>query len=854
MIKLFDEQNKEISTLFFNDIVPASTSDLNIKIKSVDGSFDGQLTLKHSTSPDMMDGFPFLLQSGDGENWTTSIDISLGTDEEKNVYYKLDLPIYVQRGSYHAISELSGTFTHKYSNWTYQNKCTVLGEIVGYDKIKVRIDYDSSYMRSDFGDIRFVSKDGAVLKYVILEKNESDHAVFLVQNNMLTEFYIISGNPNAEPEEDHSILEVYDDCTGEKITDKWDVIEGNASYDIIDGKNAIKLEPGTILKSKNELKYKYEILADVYFVDGSASILFSQDSTPNISERYCAKIDATHDEIRVNGSDPVYWDDYSVSSSENTFHNILIQFTVPWSAIYLYADDTLAYIAYTNSETRYSSGYVGLYYNGSEYAGIANIKGYRVPHQDDYSIETEGWTEQTICASTNIDMNIGCYWAVAPDHINTSPSMPFIEIYLEGRDITQHVSSFDIIKNTKEGPGSFDILCHDELTITTGMEIEFLNHGIEFYKGIIDRIEYVIEAGRNTYYISGRDNEASLTTKEFTWSATWWELKEYDSYDILECLLDGTGISLGPSEDITAWIPDDNSLTGFAGGWSSRAKALSELLKKISYIKGRRLSWYIDSNNKLRIFYIDDPDNKNAALEVNIYDNPRLTYVKIEESAENIVNKVIIETDEGGTITLQDDESINGWTDNITGYTWPGYGVREQRFIEHALNAGEAQTKAQEELDAHSKPVFSVDMKLEGMVDAQIGQPIILIGNRKISDMVFIINRITIRGNPSGVTTEISATTDKTVVGSIGKYDAVKALSRFAAENFAIYTGYIESMLPSDLFSPYIKATVFLHELNASIHMLVYYTGSSAAIVGCPVLAWKTVSGEWIGMAACEVR
>lgn len=317
----------------------------------------------------------------------------------------------------------------------------------------------------------------------------------------------------------------------------------------------------------------------------------------------------------------------------------------------------------------------------------------------------------------------------------------------------------------------------------------------------------------------------------------------YSSYTILRKILEGTGITLGQSVDIGAMISDDNTkFTGFAGEWNTRAEALNELLRKVSYIKGRNIGWFVDNEDHLRIFYTDQP---LVALSVELYNNPRLMSITFEENAENIVNDITIVNDQGASINLRDEESINGWTDYNTAYRWPGYGVQSKKFVEYGIDGEDIVTKVRQELETYSKPIFSVHLKLEGFVDICVGQPLYVKGYQKFADVVFIVNRVDIRGSASKIETEISATTDRTVMGSVGDYDAVKALAKQTSTNYAIYRGKVEDYYEGIYDS---IAWVKLNEIDATIRLSSFGIISSGSIIGSPTYVWKTKDDKWVGI------
>lgn len=856
MIKIY-QNGREIQSLYFGNLILDSESEQQITVKAVEEPFSGKLRL---------DGSPQISISEDGENFVKSLDIVLNVDEEKDIFIKVNAPIWATAGSYAATLKFI-TEGENWEDWQYQCAIDVSGDMTGYDKVMVQIQYCENILNEDLSDLRFVTEDGEPLDYAFVNDNvlgASSYGNFVVvKTDGLTHFYALAGNPNAESADNPDIVEIYDDCEG-NLSDNWEVVSGSASIETVDGKPAIKLQNDTILKSKEEINYAYMVVMKVYFTDGTLGILTSQDSTPSPNEKYFIKLDNSHCKILINGNDPPGSNDRNQSLSTNTWYDAEIMWNTGGTYQYqliLKADDWYPfYYAYFNDDLLYPNGYIGLYYAGEGYGAISDIRVFRLGPPTYYStprVDGAYFEENTFQGGSGelSVLSVDCTWNVIGENISSPPKETIVDVAISGRSCLHCVSEWTITKSSKETPGSFRVVLvcpEDEIQVVTGTRIEFKEKGMPYYRGTIDRVDYEVEPGRIRYVVSGRDSSTDLLLKSFQWPSSDTG-QMYSSYDILSEILEGTGIELGPSVDITAQISDNNtSLTGFAGGWESRAKALNELVNTLSYIIGEKLGWYIDSEDKLRTYRVEAPQG-DVVMRIKIFDNPRLTYARMEENAENIINRITIVTEQG-TQTFEDEESIRGWTDSTTAYHWPGYGVREQLYSEQ-LSQSEAAIKGEEELSNYSKPIYTVELKLEGLVNAQVGQPLMIEGYRKFQGSVFMINRVIWSGDASSVKTEITATTDRTITGSFEGYDAIKAISKNVAKDFAVYTGRIEHIVGSNPYPPYYEAVVTLNEINATIRIpRLLYPGDTAGAIGCPIIAWKTRSGMWIGTATCWNR
>lgn len=131
-------------------------------------------------------------------------------------------------------------FLTDFSAWNHKISYSQPGSVDG-DKenypVPITVQYNASYMRSDFGDIRFVLQDGTELKYCIDNLVSGDHCDFLVVFPSLpaspttTTIWVYGGNSEVTTTSDPS--SVYDfnyDPTGATSidADKWDTTNGSA--------------------------------------------------------------------------------------------------------------------------------------------------------------------------------------------------------------------------------------------------------------------------------------------------------------------------------------------------------------------------------------------------------------------------------------------------------------------------------------------------------------------------------------------------------------------------------------------------------------------------------------------------
>lgn len=508
-----------ISTISFGNLIQYEDDTKNVKFGMMLGSFTGTLKVSKAIG-NFHDGTPFMKISEDENVWTDQLDVSLDDNEEMDLYVHVEAPVYAMKGPYVAYIEIDGTFTHQYSMFNHMRKCTINMYNGSPERVKVRVDYDSDHMKSDFGDIRFATENGTILKYVILELVESDHATFFVDTQGNYEFYILSGNPDAEPQESPEITLFYDDCTG-NISDNWEIVSGEAEYTQEYGKPAIVLEGDTLLRNKRELQYPYQISTETYFTSGSVGILYSQDSTPSTQEKYYAKINNNHDIILVDDEITQYSEDQNISSSAETWHNTLIKFDDS-IITQLWIDGEYAFGAFIFTTQYYPSGYLGLVHEGEGVGAISKIIAYRpTAYEYEYDVSWGDWESQSLFEPKTVNLKIPCTWTVIQESIDTAPVTPFITIMIDGKDYTKYVTSYEISKDGKLASGMFYITLQyeKELPLTTGMIVIFQNHGQDFYTGMIQSISYEVNPGNVRYTIKGRDAGANLVSDGFSWSS-----------------------------------------------------------------------------------------------------------------------------------------------------------------------------------------------------------------------------------------------------------------------------------------------------------------------------------------------
>lgn len=362
------------------------------------------------------------------------------------------------------------------------------------------------------------------------------------------------------------------------------------------------------------------------------------------------------------------------------------------------------------------------------------------------------------------------------------------------------LENFQVEKRGNDAASTFDVsyLTAEDLLIMTGQKITFKErYGNKdgFYSGVIQDIKDSYQDEERTWTITGRDTGSKLISQPFTLPCAESNPTQYTSYQLLNMILDGTNVELGPYVDITVTgiVNQNNVFRGFGGNWDTRAAALNDLLALCSRVLSKNVNWFIDKKGLLRIFYTDIPD---TSIGISILkDNPRMLNLEVDENSENLVNDLTGTAGENNELSthLQDSESINGWTDPDTGLSWPGYGTQTGEPIQDSTikNQSDLNAKVQNELNLHSKPIFTVTIVLSRFPSVEMGQPLYLPDHYKLRGITFVITAITLNGNSADRTTTIVATTDRAIIGPLSDYEAVNSIAKYAVKGYAPFKGVI---------------------------------------------------------------
>lgn len=188
-----------------------------------------------------------------------------------------------------------------FTAWKYKTPYSQPGSTDG-DKtnypVPITIPYQS-FMRSDFGDIRFALQDGTELSYSLEDYTASSSADFLVQFPSLpaspttTTILIYAGNPVVTTTSNPNVLcDLYDDFKGSSLdTTKWNVV-GSPTISVANGELTISRIPSSNWSFHGITSKNYQFNNN----NGTEKIIVKfkrsnvlQSASSNIASRYFSK-------------------------------------------------------------------------------------------------------------------------------------------------------------------------------------------------------------------------------------------------------------------------------------------------------------------------------------------------------------------------------------------------------------------------------------------------------------------------------------------------------------------------------------------------------------------------------------
>jgi hypothetical protein len=387
-------------------------------------------------------------------------------------------------------------------------------------------------------------------------------------------------------------------------------------------------------------------------------------------------------------------------------------------------------------------------------------------------------------------------------------------IFLKVNEVVfPNMISWDTDKQGNNKNSTFNITYRsaEDLLLFTGQKIRLTElHGNPdgFYIGIIDDIVEDNKTGERLWKITGRGEANPIITQPFHINAVTFDDTQPVSPDNqpptaftsemwLNMILFGSEVKKGPCVDIhVEEIWNQNHVyNGFAGNWNTKADAITELMALISKLRKENISWFLDSTGLLRIFNTDVMD-EDMGIAIGLNEGRVLDH-SIKESAESIINsqRATGGKDNQYEYEGQDIYSRNGWHDTDNGLNWPGYGFMPGKQIQDNSVTEELQLKDEVDavLELNSMPIFTISMRLSKFPGVEIGQPVYIKDHYKLKGKTMVVTSVRMSGTTSQRTTQITATTDKKILGPLSEFGTAEAIAKHQIAKTAPTYGYCVS-------------------------------------------------------------
>lgn len=359
------------------------------------------------------------------------------------------------------------------------------------------------------------------------------------------------------------------------------------------------------------------------------------------------------------------------------------------------------------------------------------------------------------------------------------------------------IKDFKISYRLNEATTTFQTTHSDPLSpdeYDTGKTFEFYVYD-NTYEGDLVMITGIVEDvdmdGLNdnlVYGISGRDKGLSLVTQPFSLPCTEALAEQYTVEDLLELILEGTGITLGrgatPLSKRVVLNTSENSYNRFCGSWDTKEEAINQLFAQYSRIGGsKRFRWYINYAGYLRWF---ETNTERGGKEYIFDDDNRITKLTFKKSASSIVNEIsgtYGDEDTGGSVTRTVAGSIAVYGRRV------GSSINQQKYTQAQLI-----TEIDKELAMKAWPIHTCQMTMHGMPSYEVGTQLKFPDNPKHSDKVFTITDYDITGDGGTVTTSYNATTDESAISIPNEFDTIEATAEQKVNNAKATVGMVVSI------------------------------------------------------------
>lgn len=338
------------------------------------------------------------------------------------------------------------------------------------------------------------------------------------------------------------------------------------------------------------------------------------------------------------------------------------------------------------------------------------------------------------------------------------------------------IKSFDISTRINEGLSSFSIvfntpLSPDEFICGSSFQMSMQDSSIKGeafgITGIVESVDRDAKNNNRIFKITGRDNGRILTRQPFNWGCAYAGSSEYSTRQILEQILQNTGISIGAGQtELANNIHFSNHPLvekRFCGNFETKLKAINQLFSQyIKFSDSNYIRWRIDHEAKLRWFEID---TQRAGLTKDFEYENDIREFTVKEEATGILNQFTGhygDEKDDNSVTVRNEESIE-----IYGLCVAPT-ISEKEMTEAQLTA-----KLNRELNQKCKPIYTATLKLDDFYFIEPGRQIQFPQDPIYDNVLFSVVDWNVNGEPAKPVTTINLTSDESVISVVNEFEVI---------------------------------------------------------------------------------
>jgi len=316
--------------------------------------------------------------------------------------------------------------------------------------------------------------------------------------------------------------------------------------------------------------------------------------------------------------------------------------------------------------------------------------------------------------------------------------------------------------------------------------------GFSIVSGKVQKIKTDSKQNNIIQTVTGRSIGFLLTRQPFNWDCTIAKGKSYTTEQLLEIILEDTGIKIGRGQtklNHKIKYSTQGVDTGkFCGKFNNKKDAIDQLFAQYVHLSdSKKIRWFVDSGGYLRWFEIlTDRTNKILFFKDDGYVKDNY----IEGNAENIINDITVTGGDQSDIVvhLTDEYSIKKFGRQV------GSPINNTKL----RSSTEVEEVAQKELSQKSMPFYQATLELEKYYSIDSGQQVQFPDYPGHENRIFTVTDIDVTEEPANVTTKVSLTTDETVISVVNEMDVIETVSAVQANGAKAIEAVCMGVDPND--------------------------------------------------------